>query len=52
MSTGMIYPPCCYAPTQEFVELCKVLKDADGLFVTHQRNESDYILEAMDEILK
>lgn len=52
MSTGMIYPPCCYAPTQEFVELCKVLKDADGLFVTHQRNESDYILEAMDEIFE
>lgn len=49
MSTGMIYPPCCYAETSEFVELNKVLAGQDAVFVTHQRNESDTILESLQE---
>lgn len=51
MSTGMIYPPCCYASIDEFVTLGKVLNKTGGLFVTHQRSEADGILESMDEIL-
>ena len=52
MSTGMIYPPCCYADVDEFIELGKVIAQNGGLFVTHQRSEADYILPSMDEILK
>lgn len=52
MSTGMIYPPCLYAETDEFIELGKVLADNDAIFVTHQRNEADCILDSMDEILR
>lgn len=51
MSTGMIYPPCCYADVDEFIELGKVLHDKDALFVTHQRSEADSILDSMEEIL-
>ncbi|MEX0974478.1 MAG: D-aminoacylase [Bacillota bacterium] len=50
MSTGMVYPPCCYADTAEFVELCKVLAKRDALFVTHKRNASDAVLESIEEI--
>ena len=50
MSTGMIYPPCCFAKTDEFIALGKILKKKDAVFVTHQRSEADYILESMDEI--
>lgn len=52
LSTGMIYPPCCYAKTYEFVALGKVLADAGAVFVTHQRSEADDILNSADEILK
>ncbi|NLY19840.1 MAG: D-aminoacylase [Tissierellia bacterium] len=52
MSTGMIYPPCVYADIDEFIELGKVLKDTDTIFVTHQRSEADSMLESMDEILE
>ena len=51
MSTGMIYPPCCYADIDEFIELGKVLHDKDVVFVTHQRSEADFILDSMEEIL-
>lgn len=51
MSTGMIYPPCCYAGTDEFVALGKVLAKTGTAFVTHQRSEADAILESCDEIL-
>lgn len=52
MSTGMIYPPCSYAKTAEFIKMGKVLKDTDTLFVTHQRSEADTILDSMDEIIQ
>lgn len=52
MSTGMIYPPCCYADVDEFISLGKVLAKNDGIFVTHQRSEADTILDSMDEIFK
>ncbi|MCG4580251.1 N-acyl-D-amino-acid deacylase family protein [Clostridium cochlearium] len=51
MSTGMIYPPCCYAEIDEFIELGKVLQEKGGVFVTHQRSEADSILDSMEEIL-
>lgn len=51
MSTGMIYPPCCYADIDEFIELGKVLCDKGAIFVTHQRSEADFILDSMEEIL-
>jgi len=51
MSTGMIYPPCCYAKIDEFIALGKILHDAGAVFVTHQRSEADSILDSMDEIL-
>jgi len=52
MSTGMIYPPCSFAGTEEFIELGKVLAANDAVFVTHQRSEADSILESMDEIIE
>jgi N-acyl-D-amino-acid deacylase len=51
MSTGMIYPPCCYADTKEFVALCKVLAERDAPFVVHKRNASDRVLESIEELL-
>ena len=51
MSTGLIYPPGCYADTEELIALGEVLKEKAGVFVTHQRSEADSILDSMDEIL-
>jgi len=35
MSTGLIYPPSCYADTKEIVELCKVVARFGGFYSSH-----------------
>ena len=52
LSTGLIYPPCCYAPTTELVALGRVLAKHDRPIVVHLRSESDYLVEAVDEMLR
>jgi N-acyl-D-amino-acid deacylase len=51
LSTGLIYPPCCYAKTPELVALGRVVAKHGGPFVVHLRSESDRILEATDEMV-
>jgi N-acyl-D-amino-acid deacylase len=51
LSTGLIYPPCCYADTDELVALCTKVAQKGGVFVVHMRSESDYILDALDEMI-
>jgi N-acyl-D-amino-acid deacylase len=52
MSTGLIYPPCCFADTAELIELCKALAELDGVFVAHMRSESDYLEDAVAEMIE
>ncbi len=51
MSTGLAYTPGCFAKTSELIELCKVLKEKNKVYVSHIRNESDDVLESVDEVL-
>lgn len=51
MSTGLIYPPCCYADTEELIALGRVLARAKRPLVAHIRSESDRVLEAVDELI-
>ncbi len=34
LSTGLIYPPCCFADTSELIELCRAVVEFDGIFVS------------------
>jgi N-acyl-D-amino-acid deacylase len=52
MSTGLIYPPCCFADTDELIELCKAVREFDGVFVAHMRSESDYLEDAVAEMIE
>jgi N-acyl-D-amino-acid deacylase len=52
LSTGLIYPPCCYAKTDELVALCSEVARKNGVFVVHMRSESDRVLAALDEMLE
>lgn len=51
MSTGLIYPPCCYADTDELVALGRVLARAKRPLVAHIRSESDRVLESVGELI-
>ena len=52
LSTGLIYPPCCFADTAELIELCKAVAEFDGVFVAHMRSESDYLEDAVAEMIE
>ena len=52
MSTGLIYPPCCFADTAELIQLCKAVAEFDGVFVAHMRSESDYLEDAVAEMIE
>ncbi|MFL6213384.1 MAG: amidohydrolase family protein [Blastocatellia bacterium] len=51
-STGLIYPPCCYADTAELIELARAVAEFDGVFVAHMRSESDYIEDSVAEMIE
>jgi len=51
LSTGLIYPPCCYADTDELIALGHILKETNTPLVVHMRSESDFMPEALDEMI-
>ena len=51
ISTGLIYPPCCYGTTEELIELCKPVAAAGRFFVVHMRSESDFIERGLEEVM-
>ncbi len=49
LSTGLAYSPAEAAPTSEVIALAELLKPADAIHTTHMRDESEHVLEALDE---
>jgi N-acyl-D-amino-acid deacylase len=52
ISGGLVYPPNQYQTTKEIIEIVKVVREYDGLFDVHLRNEGDHLIEAMDEAIE
>jgi N-acyl-D-amino-acid deacylase len=52
MSTGLEYTPGSFTPTEELIELSKVLAKHDVPYVSHMRNEDKYLVEATDEAIE
>ncbi len=51
MSTGLVYPPGCFAATDEIVELAKVVARRGGFYASHIRGERETILDAVSECI-
>jgi N-acyl-D-amino-acid deacylase len=49
LSTGLIYPPGCYTPTDEIARLAEVTARRGGVYASHIRSEGDRIEEALEE---
>ena len=52
LSTALQYPPAPYAKTEELVALAREAAAAGGIYATHMRNESDSVLDAVDEAVR
>ena len=49
LSTGLYYPPANAADTDEVIALAKAVHAAGGIHTTHMRDESDGVLESLEE---
>lgn len=52
LSTGLAYPPAMGAPSEEIIELAKVVSHHHGIYATHIRDEADGVIEAVEEALR
>ena len=51
MSSGLVYPPGCYASTAELTRLCRIVGRHHGIYTSHVRGERETILEAVAEAI-
>jgi len=52
IGSALIYAPGTYARTEELIELCKVAAKYQGKYISHIRNESQGVLEAVEELIR
>ena len=52
MSTGLVYPPGCFAATDEIVELANVVARHRGFYASHIRGERETIVDAVRECIE
>ncbi len=52
VSTGLFYEPAIAAPTEEVIETCRPLKDFDGIYCSHMRDEGDHVMASLDETFR
>lgn len=49
LSSGLVYPPGCFATQKEIAELAAIAARRGGIYASHIRSEGDRLLEAIDE---
>lgn len=49
LSTGLAYAPAAAAPTGEVIALAELLHAAGAIHTTHMRDESEHVLDSLDE---
>lgn len=52
VSTSLMYAPAPYAKTEELIALASEASRFGGIYATHMRNESDSVLESIDEAVR
>ncbi len=52
LSTGLLYPPMCFAHLDELVALSQVVADRGGVFTCHMRNYSSGVVDSVQEMLQ
>jgi N-acyl-D-amino-acid deacylase len=52
LSSGLIYPPSCYADAKELIELCKIVAKYGGIYTSHIRGEGDTLINSVREAIE
>ena len=51
LTSGLTYPPSGFADAHEITELLKVIEPFGGIYASHIRNESERLVESVQEML-
>ena len=51
MSLGLIYTPSCSAKPEELISLAKIVGEYGGIIAAHIRNESEFVMSAVEEFI-
>ncbi len=51
VSFGLTYAPSCYADADELIALSRVAAEYHGIVSAHIRNESDHLVQALEEFI-
>ncbi len=52
LSTGLFYVPGNFTPTEEVIELAKVVGKMGGIHISHMRDESAHVLDSVRETIR
>ena len=52
LSTGLFYVPGNYAPTEEVIEIAKVVGSLGGMHISHMRDEAAAVLDSVRETIR
>jgi dihydroorotase/N-acyl-D-amino-acid deacylase len=52
LSSGLLYAPGSFAPTEEVIELAKVAARYNGIYISHMRNEALGVLDSVRETIR
>ncbi len=51
MSSGLIYPPGCFAANDELIELAKVVAQYGGFYESHMRWEGEKVIQSVEDTI-
>ena len=51
LGTSLIYAPATFAETPELIALATASAQCGGMYISHMRNESDNLIESVDELI-
>jgi len=52
LSTGLFYVPGSFTTTEEVIELARVAAESGGIYISHMREEADYLLDSVRETIR
>jgi N-acyl-D-amino-acid deacylase len=52
VASALIYAPGTYAKTDELIALAEAVSPSGGIYISHIRNESNRLIEAVDELVE
>jgi N-acyl-D-amino-acid deacylase len=52
VASALMYPPDNYNTTADLIESARAMAPYGGVYITHMRNEGDFLLEAIDEAIR